>query len=269
MLLFVLAAGLTLIFGLMRIVNMAHGSFYLLGGYIGLAVVERTGSFGLALAASAAAMAAIGVAMQRLCLSRLYKEELPQALLTLGFLFIFADLAYWIWGGNPVMISTPPMLQGAVSFAGIGYPAYRLFLIAVGVAVAVALWLVMEKTLFGAVVRAGMDDEEMLRGLGTNVPVVFAGVFALGAGLAGAGGVLGGPLLGIFPGADFEVALLAFVVVTVGGLGSIKGAFAGSLLVGLVDNFGNVWFPQLSLFSVFVPMALVLAVRPMGLMGRA
>jgi branched-chain amino acid transport system permease protein len=269
MLLFILASGLTLIFGLMRIVNMAHGSFYLLGGYLGVAVVERTGSFALALAVSFVAIAVIGIAMQRLCLSRLYKEELPQALLTLGFLFIFADIAYWVWGGNPVMIATPPALQGALGFGGISYPAYRLFLIGVGAAVALALWLVMEKTRFGAVVRAGMDDEEMVRGLGINVPLVFAAVFALGAGLAAIGGVLGGPLFGIFPGADFEVALLAFAVVTVGGLGSIKGAFAGSLLVGLVDNFANVWFPQFSLFSVFVPMVIVLAVRPMGLMGRA
>ena len=152
---------------------------------------------------------------------------------------------------------------------GIPYPLYRLFLIAIGLLLALFLWLLLERTKIGAAVRAGLDDEEMLRGIGVNVPLLFACVFALGAGLAALGGVLGGPLLGVFPGADFEVVLLAFVVVIVGGLGSIAGAFWASLLVGLADNFGNAWFPQLSLFTIFLPMVLVLAVRPTGLMGRA
>src|SRR5262249_23249101 len=152
---------------------------------------------------------------------------------------------------------------------GVPYPLYRLFLIGVGLLLAALLWLLLEGTKIGATVRAGLDDEEMLRGIGVNAPFLFACVFALAAGLAALGGVLGAPLLGVFPGADFEVALLAFVVVTVGGLGSVAGAFWASLLVGLVDNFGNVWFPQLSLFTVFLPMIVVLALRPTGLMGRA
>src|SRR6266851_2931422 len=211
MILFLLASGLTLAFGLMRIVNMVHGSFYLLGGYV----------------------------------------------------------AFWFWGGNPVMPPQPAFFSGTVHLFGIPYPLYRLFLIGIGLLLALLLWLLLESTKIGAAIRAGLDDEEMLRGIGVNVPLLFACVFALGAGLAALGGVLGGPLLGVFPGADFEVVLLAFVVVTVGGLGSIQGAFWASLLVGLADNFGNAWFPQLSLFTIFLPMVLVLAVRPTGLMGRA
>jgi branched-chain amino acid transport system permease protein len=269
MILFLLAAGLTLIFGLMRIINMAHGSFYLLGGYIAISAIRLTGDFGTGALLAVIAIAVTGVAVQRLFLARLYKQEMPQALLTLGLLFIVADFAFFTWGGDPLLVPEPRLLQGGVHFLGLVYPLYRLFLIAWGLATAIFLWAFLERTKIGAIVRAGMDDEEMVRGLGINMPLVFTGIFALGAALAALGGILGGPLLGMFPGADFEVALLAFVVVTVGGLGSIRGAFLGSLLVGLVDNFGNVWFPQLSLFTIFVPMVIVLALRPTGLMGRA
>jgi len=269
MILFLLAAGLTLIFGLMRIINMAHGSFYLLGGYIAISAIRLTGDFGSGALLAVIAIAATGIVVQRLFLARLYKQEMPQALLTLGLLFIVADFAFFTWGGDPLLVPEPRLLQGGVHFLGVVYPLYRLFLIGWGLATALFLWAFLERTRLGAIVRAGMDDEEMVRGLGINMPLVFTAIFALGAALAALGGVLGGPLLGMFPGADFEVALLAFVVVTVGGLGSIRGAFLGSLLVGLVDNFGNVWFPQLSLFTIFVPMVIVLALRPTGLMGRA
>jgi branched-chain amino acid transport system permease protein len=239
MILFLLASGLTLVFGLMRIVNMVHGSFYLLGGYIALSVMQGSGYFVLGAVVSFVLVAALGMGIQRMFLSKLYKQELPQALLTLGLLFVFADVAFWIWGGNPVMLPQPALFSGTVRVFGIPYPTYRLFLIGVGLGLALLLWLFLENTKIGAAVRAGIDDEEMLRGIGINVPLLFACVFALGAGLAGLGGVLGGPLLGVFPGADFEVVLLAFVVVTVGGLGSIQGAFWASLLVGLADNFGE------------------------------
>jgi branched-chain amino acid transport system permease protein len=268
MILFLLAAGLTLIFGLMHIINMAHGSFYLLGGYIAITAIRMTGDFGSGALLAVIAIAATGVLVQRLFLARLYKQEMAQALLTLGLLFIIADIAFFTWGGDPLLVPEPRLLEGAVRVFGVVYPLYRLFLIGWGLATAVFLWAFLERTKIGAIVRAGMDDEEMVRGLGINMPLVFTAIFALGAALAAIGGVLGGPLLGMFPGADFEVALLAFVVVTVGGLGSIRGAFLGSLLVGLVDNFGNVWFPQLSLFTIFVPMVIVLALRPTGLMGR-
>src|SRR5262249_35555618 len=161
------------------------------------------------------------------------------------------------------------LVSGTVQLFGIPYPTYRLFLIGVGLSLALLLWLFLENTMIGAAVRAGIDDEEMLRGIGINVPLLFACVFALGAGLAGLGGVLGGPLLCLFRGADFEVGRVAFVVWTVGGLGRSHGGFGARLLVGLADNFGNAWFPQLSLFTIFLPMIVVLAVRPTGLMGRA
>ena len=269
MILFLLASGLTLAFGLMRIVNMAHGSFYLLGAYLAFSAMQASGYFLLGAVIAVIAAAALGMAIQRLFLSRLHKQELPQALLTLGLLFIFSDIAFWIWGGNPVLPPQPALFSGTVTIFGIPYPLYRLFLIGVGLLLALLLWYLLDNTKIGAIIRAGLDDEEMLRGIGVNVPLLFACVFALAAGLAALGGVLGGPLLGVFPGADFEVVLLASVVVTVGGLGSIAGAFWASLLVGLIDNFGNAWFPQLSLFTIFLPMILVLAVRPTGLMGRA
>ena len=269
MVLFLLAAGLTLIFGLLQVINLAHGSFYLLGGYVGLAIIQWTGNFPLALVVAFLAMAAVGAALQQFCLARLYKQDLPQALLTLGILFVAADVAFVWWGGNPQLLPQPELLQGGTRLFGIGYPIYRLFLIVMGIVFAALMWLFIERTRLGAVVRAGMDDEEMLRGIGISAPLVFTGILALGAGLAGAAGVLGGPLLGLHPGADFEVLLLAFVVVTVGGLGSIKGAFLASILIGLIDNFGNIWFPQFSLFTIIVPMVIVLALRPTGLMGRA
>jgi branched-chain amino acid transport system permease protein len=230
--------------------------------------VRATGSFALGLVAACAAIMVLGMLIQRLCLQGLHKQELPQALLTLGLLFVFADLAFWIWGGNPVLVPKPALFEGAVRVFGVPYPLYRLILIGVGVITAGLLYLFLERTRFGAIIRAGMDDEEMVRGMGINIPLVFTVVFGIGAALAALGGVLGGPLLGLFPGADFEIALLAFVVVTVGGLGSIKGAFLASLLVGLVENFGIAWFPQLSLFTIIVPMVIVLALRPTGLMGR-
>jgi branched-chain amino acid transport system permease protein len=269
MILFLLSAGLTLIFGLMRIINMAHGSFYLLGGYVAISVVQRTNEFVIAAATAIIVVAALGLAIQRLFLARLYKQEMPQALLTLGLLFIIADLAFFVWGGDPLLGPQPRWFTGTTRVMETVYPTYRLFIIASGLIVALLLWLFLEKTRIGAIVRAGMDDEEMVRGLGINMPRVFAAMFALGAALAAAGGVLGSPLLGVFPGIDFDVALLAFVVVTVGGLGSVGGAFFGSLLVGLTDNFGNAWFPQFSLFTIFVPMVIILALKPTGLMGRA
>ncbi len=269
MVLFVLSAGLTLVFGLMQIINMAHGSFYLLGGYIALSVIQASGSFLAGLVTACVAVMLLGAGIQRLMLQRLHKQELPQSLLTLGLLFIIADVAFWLWGGNAQLVPKPAVLEGAMTILGVGYPVYRVAIIGMGLFVAVLLWLLLERTRVGALVRAGMDDEEMVRAMGINIPLIFTGMFAFGAGLAALGGVLGGPLLGMFPGADFEVALLAFVVVTVGGLGSVRGAFLGSLLVGLVDNFGAAWFPQFSLFTVIVPMVIVLAIRPTGLAGRA
>ncbi len=267
-LLFLLASGLSLIFGLMRIVNIAHGSYYLLGAYVAISVVRATGSFLLAVVTAAAVLAAIGVVMQRLFLARFYRQELAQVLLTMGFTFVFADLTLLLWGGDPQRLSVPPLLARAVPIGPVFFPAYRLAVMLVGATVALLLWLVQEKTRIGAVVRAAVDDQEMARGLGINVGPLLTGMFALGAALAGFGGVMGAPFLGAYPGADSDVLPLAFAVVIIGGLGSLKGALVGSALVGVLDNLGKALFPELSYFTLFVPMAVILAIRPTGLFGR-
>ena len=268
MLLFLLAAGLSLIYGLMKILNLTHGSFYLLGGYIGLVVVHKTGSFVLAVLVASCAIAFVGVIMERFFLRRVHLQELPQALLTFGFLFIFSDLATVIWGSNPQTMPKPAMFGASIQIGPFFYPSYRLFIIGFGLVVAALLWWLQEGTRVGAMVRASVDDEEVARALGINVSLLFTLVFALGAFLAALGGVMGGPIVGVYPGADFEVLLLGFVVVIIGGLGSLKGALAGGLIVGLLDNFGKVFFPEFALFTIFAPMALILAVRPAGLFGR-
>ena len=268
LLLFLLASGLTLIFGLMRVANIAHGSYYLLGAYVGLSVMRWTHAFSIAILAGGITVAAIGILMQRWFLARFHQQTLAQVLLTMGFAFIFSDQALLLWGGDPQSVPTPRALAGTLVAGPIYFPIYRLFVIAVGVSVYAALWLLLERTRVGARVRAAVDDAEMARGLGIDVWRVFTGVFALGAFLAAAAGVIGGAFLSVYPGADFDVLPLAFVVVIVGGLGSLRGALIGSLLVGLLDNFGKALFPELSYFTLFAPMALILAIRPTGLFGR-
>jgi len=268
MLLFLIAAGFTLIFGLMKIINISHGSFYLLSGYIGLTILRITESFMLAAIISFISVVVVGIAMQSLFLRRFYMKELQQVLLTFGFVLIIADLCLWIWGGTPFALPKPSLFKGSIWVGSVVFPSYRLFVILIGVIIAVGLWIFQEKTKFGAIVRAGVDDEEMLRGSGINIQMVFSGVFGLGALLAGIGGIIGGPFVGIYPGADLSILLLALVIVIIGGVGSLKGAFIGSLFVGLVDNFGKALFPELSLFTLFAPMAIVLAIKPTGIFGK-
>jgi branched-chain amino acid transport system permease protein len=268
-LLFLLASGLSLIFGVMRIVNLAHGSYFMLGGYVGLSVAWRTGSYVLALLVGAVVMALVGIAMERAFLRRLPGQTLGQVLMTIGFALIFQDVALLIWGGDPYTIRVPPQLTGVV-IAGPGrFPIYRIFIVAVAVVVGAVLWLVLDRTRVGAMIRAAVDDAEMAQGVGIRVPRVSLGVFALGAALAAFGGVVGAGFLGVYPGLDFEILPYAFVVVIVGGLGSLPGAMVGSLMVGLLDNFGKALFPELSYFTLFAPMALILALKPTGLFGRA
>ncbi len=268
MMLFLVAAGFTLIFGLMKIINIAHGSFYLLAAYIGLTVLQVTENFLLATIASSVVVVLVGIAMQSLFLRRFHMKELQQVLLTFGFVLIIADVCLWIWGGNPMALPKPSLFRGSIWIGNVVFPSYRLFVILVGVVIAAGLWIFQEKTKFGAMVRAGVDDEEMLRGSGINIQMVFVGVFGLGALLAGIGGMMGGPFVGVFPGADMSILLLALVVVIIGGVGSLRGAFVGSLFVGLVDNFGKALFPELSLFTLFAPMAIILAIRPTGIFGK-
>jgi branched-chain amino acid transport system permease protein len=267
-LLFLIASGLTLAFGVMRIVNIAHGSFYMLGVYVAYSVFTRTQSLMLSALAAMLAVGAIGFVMQRVFLRRFAAEPLAQMMMTMGFALLFRDLALMIWGGDPFSLAYPPMLRGSVEIGEVVFPRYRLFVIVVAALVGVALWAINEKTLIGARLRATVDDPETASAMGINVALLSGIVFAAGAALAAFGGVMGGPILGGYAGIDFDLLPLAFVVVIVGGMGSLKGALAGSIAVGMIDNFGKALVPELSYFTLFAPMVLVLALKPTGLYGR-
>ena len=267
-LLFFLASGFTLIFGLMRVVNLAHGAYYLVGGYVGLTVVTATGSFWLGLLAAPIAIALIGLFTERVLLSRIRGETQPQVLLTVGIIFVFADLSLLIWGGDPQTVPVPPFLRGGMDIGFMVYPRYRFFVIVCAILVGAALFYLHSRTRIGAIVRAGVDDREMIASLGININRIFTGVFMAGSALAGMAGVIGGGLLSITPGADIEILLFSLAVVIIGGLGSLPGAVVGSLLVGFADAFGRALVPELSYFTLFAPMALILVLRPSGLLGR-
>lgn len=267
-LLFLLASGFTLIFGLMRVVNLTHGALYLVGGYVGLTVIRSTGNFFIGVIAAAVAIGLLGVAIERGLLRFVRGSELPQVLLTIGLAFIMADLSLVIWGGDPVSIPVPGFLSGSITMGDLTYPKYRMFVVVVGALVAAVLWYLQAKTRLGAIVRAGVDDIEMVDALGINIRLVFSGVFLVGAALAGLTGVMGGAFLSLYPGADSEILLLGLVVVIIGGMGSLEGAIVGSLAVGLLDTFGKALFPELAYFTIFGPMAIMLALRPTGLFGR-
>ena len=327
-LLFLVGAGLSLIFGVMRIVNLSHGAYFLWGGYIALSVIHVTGSWALSLPLAALAVAAIGIAMERLflrsegfeylrnaviavgvgvlislafpirytqsiggvsiqfiviaalatlvvyyLLSRISvvaieTNVLRQVLLTVGFAFLFQQAALDIWGGNNMDIVPPPEYTRSIVVGGVYLPLYRVFMIVTAVAIGIVLWLVMEKTRMGAAVRATVDNAQMARGVGIDTNRISMFIFALGAFLAALGGVIGGAFLGVYPGLDFEMLPLAFAVVIIGGMGSLGGAAIGALAVGLADNFGKALFPEISYFTLYAPMVLILAIKPTGLFGR-
>lgn len=267
-LLFLLGSGLSLMFGLMEIVNLSHGSYFMLGAYIGISVSSWSGSFWLGAALAGLLMGLVGGFTERLLLRRLHLRALDQVLLTFGFVYIFMDLSKWLWGGDPLSLAKPTLLKGSIDILGDSFPIYRLAIIMIGLSIAVLLWLFQEKTLVGAIVRAGVDDREMVTVLGININLIFTGVFSLGAFMAGFGGVIGGALLGAYQGMDLEVLILALVVVVVGGLGSLKGALLGSLLIGMLDNFGKTFFPDFAMVTIFLAMAVILLLKPSGLLGR-
>ena len=267
-LLFLVGSGLSLIFGVMRIVNLSHGAYFLWGGYIALSVIAATGSWALSLPVAALAVAVIGLLMERVFLQPLGFDTLRQVLLTVGFAFLFQQGALDIWGGNNMDINPPEALSQSLVIGGMYFPAYRLFMIALALVIGIALWLAMEKTRLGAAVRATVDDAQMARGIGIDTNRISMLIFSLGAFLAALGGVIGGAFLGIYPGLDFEMLPLAFAVVIIGGMGSLGGAAIGALAVGLADNFGKALFPEVSYFTLYAPMVLILAVKPTGLFGR-
>jgi branched-chain amino acid transport system permease protein len=267
-LLFLLASGLSLIFGVMRIVNLAHGSFFLLGGYLALTVIWTTGHWLLALPLAALIVAAMGLVMERVFLRPLGFDPLRQVLLTVGFAYLFQQAALDIWGGDNLDIVPPAVLKESAVVGGFHFPVYRIFMIGMALVMGLVLWLAMERTRMGAMVRATVDDAEMARGVGIDTSRVSMFIFALGAFLAALGGVIGGAFLGVYPGLDFAILPIAFAVVIIGGMGSLAGAAVGSLIVGLADNFGKALFPEISYFTLYAPMVLILALKPTGLFGR-
>ncbi len=267
-LLFLIASGLTLIFGLMRIINLAQTAFYLLGAYVGLALVAHGLNFWVASVAAGIVTMALGLAVYSAFLHRYHADPLTSLLLTLGFALILDDVILATWGGDPHSIAAPPFLAQSLQVGGVIFPAYWLAVIAISTTIAVVLFVAMHRTMLGVMIRAAVDDEEMARGVGVDVNRSFYIVFAAGALVAGIGGLLGGPITSAYPGLDGELTPLAFAVVIVGGMGSLTGAFVGSLLIGLVNAFGKAMFPELSYFTIFVPVALIMAFRPQGLFGR-
>lgn len=268
-LLFLLAVGLTLIFGMLDVVNLAHGSFYMLGAYAGLVMISATGSFWLALLAAPLAVGLVGMGIERVCLRPLYRRPpLDQVLLTFGFIYLFEDLIKAIFGGKIRSIPAPALFASSVTVGDFTYPSYRLFVIAFGLTVAVALWLLLERTRLGSIIRAGVYDAEMTAGLGINIHRVFTSVFAVGAALAGLSGVIAGPIQSAFPAMGVGILIPALIVVVVGGLGSLKGSLAGSLIIGQAETFGKAWLPEVAMLIIYVVMALVVLLRPQGLFGR-
>lgn len=267
-LLFVLGSGLTLAFGLLRVVNLSHGAFYLLGGYLGISVFRVTDSWLLALLAGGLGIAVLGLFLERVLLGRVRGQPLPETLLTIALSIIIADVSLAIWGGFAQSIRVPAVLNPRVELFGLIYPGFRLFVFVLAVVIGLGLWLLLSKTKIGASVRAGVDDRETVSALGIDIRRIFTGVFVLSAFLAGIGGVIGASFLSIQPGADMQILILSLVVVILGGLGSLGGAVIAALLTGLLLSFSRAYFPELSYFMIFGPMALVLAFRPQGLFGK-
>ncbi|HZQ72665.1 MAG TPA: branched-chain amino acid ABC transporter permease [Burkholderiales bacterium] len=267
-LLFLLAAGFSLIFGLMRIANLTHGGLFMLGAYLGVTILKAIPNLWIAAVLSGLAVAVFGGIVERLILRKLGGNTLGQVLVTLGISFIIADLCLVLWGGDPIPIATPELLQQPVRIAGLAFPAYRLAVVALAVVVGLLLYLFIEKTRLGAMIRAGVNDMGMARAVGIPVSRLFTTVFCLGAALAGAGGVIGGPIMSAYPGLDADMLPLALIVVILGGVGSLVGAFVGSFVTGFVYTFGVALLPDLAYVILFLPMILVIAFRPRGLFGR-
>lgn len=266
---FLVASGFTLVFGLMRNVNLAHGSLYLFGAYIGWYVGEHTGSWVLAVIAGFLAAAVLGLLMQLLVFRHMQGQDLRQTLVTIGLSIVLADLMLWAWGAEIYTFDPPPWIYGSTTLPLVNkFPTYRIFVLLASIVIGVGLWLLLARTRIGMMIRAGVDDRGMLAASGVNVQRVFALTFAIGAGLAGLAGVVGGTALSISPGEDTRYLLASLVVVIVGGMGSVVGAAIGALLIGLAEQFGLAYAPTYSVVFTFVIMVVALAFKPRGLMGK-
>ncbi len=266
-LLFIVASGFSLIFGLMRVVNLSHGTFYILGAYVAFTIQQQTGDWFIAVLAATIAVGLSAIVVQWLLMR--VTGEMPRTLLTIGVSLIIADLCLWIWGGLPLRLRAPDILRNPVSIGEITYPAYRLFILVVAVLLAIALWFVMYRTRIGMIIRAGVDNRAMVSALGINIDRMFVLVYVLGGMLTGFSGALGGSYVAFGPGTDFTILLYALIVVMVGGMGSLTGSAVGALIVGLVDSFGRTYFSELSIFLLSGTLLVILAFRPQGLFGKA
>jgi len=277
---FLVASGFTLIFGLMRNINLAHGSLYLLGGYLGFEISEATGSWLLAFPIVFVVVAALGVVLQNQVFSRMEGQELRQTMVTIGLSVVLADIMLWIWGGQSYTIFSPDWIAGPMTLPVIAqvrdtgevlylrYPAVRVAILIAAIVIGIAMWLILNRTRIGMLIRAGVDDREMLAASGVRIQFVFLAVFAFGAGLAGIAGIVGGTFQSLSPGEDTRFLLASLVVVIVGGMGSIPGAAVGALVIGLSEQLGLVYAPTYSVVFTFLIMAGVLAFRPQGLFGE-
>jgi len=266
MLLFLLSVGLSVVLGLMNFVNLAHGTLYMIGAYIGLSVARTTGSFWLALIAAPLGAGLIGSLLYQVLFRRMQSANpVKQVLLTFGLVYVGLDAVRLLWGNYSYSVAVPPVLAGQISVLGEPYPIYRLFIIAVGLVTMAALYLGLERTRLGAMVRAGVDDKETAACLGIDTDRVFFLVFGIGCFLAGLAGIVAAPVLSVYPGMDIAILIFTLIVVVVGGPGSLSGAVVGSLLIGMADTFGRVLLPEFASFLIYALMALVLLVRPQGL----
>jgi branched-chain amino acid transport system permease protein len=273
MFLFLIASGLSLIFGVLGVLNFAHGSLYMLGAYLSYTIssqfVGSPAAFWVALVLGSAGVALAGGIIESAFLRPVYRrEELDQLLVTYALVLIISDVVKIVWGADNRSGSRPALLAGSVDIAGRDFPTYNLFVLAVGPLVALGLWLLLQRTQFGRLVRAAANDREMVGMIGVNVSGLFTGVFVLGAWLGGLGGGLAAPIGAIFPGMDVEVIVESFIVVVVGGMGSLGGTLLGALIIGQLNSFGILFFPRFAIVFVYILMAVVLVVRPWGLLGR-
>jgi len=266
--LFLLAAGFSLTFGVMGVLNLAHGALYMFGAYVGLQVIAVVDAFWLAAIIAAVCLAIIGFGLYFFFLRHLYNKIPEQAVLTIGISYMVANVVIWIWGPRAQIGMTPEWLQGTISIGELSFPIYRLFIMGVGLVILGLLWWMQDKTRAGAIIRAGMDNKEMTVSLGINYGLVSTLVFLLGMALAGLAGVIGTPVIGAYPSMGDNLLLLTLIVVVVGGTGYIQGTMLGALVIGLVDTFGKAYIPEAALFFSYIIFLAVLLVRPSGLMGR-
>jgi branched-chain amino acid transport system permease protein len=266
--LFLLAAGFSLTFGVMGVLNLTHGALFVFGAYVGLQVIESLDAFWLAIIMAAAALAVIGFLLYFLFLKRLYNKVPEQAVLTIGLGYMVANVIQWIWGPRAQITQAPEILTGALKLGGLSFPIYRVFICGVGLLVLALLWWIQDRTRWGAIIRAGMDNKEMTVSLGVNYGLVSTLVFLLGIALAGVAGILGAPITGVFPSMGDNLLLLTLIVVVVGGTGYIQGTMLGALVIGLLDTFGKAYVPKTALFFAYILFLLILLIRPSGLIGR-